>query len=368
MIPMDKLSGIEERYREIEEELAKPEVYSDYHKYSALAKEKAEIEPIVEKFRRYKEVLGRIEESKAIIEEEDDDELVELAKEELKELEDEKERLEREIKILLLPKDPNDEKNIFLEIRAAAGGEEAALFAADLFRMYSRYAERKGWKVQILDANITGRGGFKEVIALIEGKGAYSRLKYEVGVHRVQRVPETESGGRIHTSTATVAVLPEVEEAEVEIRPEDLKIEVFRASGPGGQHVNVTDSAVRITHIPTGIVVQCQDERSQHKNREKAMRVLRAKLKEMMERQRQEEIAQERRKQVGTGERSEKIRTYNFPQNRVTDHRIGLTLYRLEDILDGDLDEIIDALVAHDQAERLKRMGEEERGGKSGHS
>ena len=356
MIPFDKLQAIEERFVELEQELARPEVYSDYERFKRLAKEKAEIEPVVEKFRELKEVLSRVAESKEIIEDGSDEELVELAKEELKELEKRQEELEREIKVLLLPKDPNDEKNIFLEIRAAAGGEEAALFAADLFRMYSRYAERKGWKVQILDANVTGRGGFKEVVALIEGKGAYSRLKFESGVHRVQRIPETESGGRIHTSTATVAVLPEVEEEEVEIRPEDLRVDVFRASGAGGQHVNVTDSAVRITHIPTGIVVQCQDERSQHKNKEKALRILRAKLKEMMERKRQEEISQERRKQVGTGERSEKIRTYNFPQNRVTDHRIGLTLYRLEDILDGDLDEIIDALVAHDQAERLKRM------------
>ncbi len=356
MIPVEKLRGIEERFEEIEKKLANPEVYSDYETYRKLAKEKAELEPIVVKYRELKEVLERIAESKEIIDEESDEELVELAKEELKELEEKREQLEKELKILLLPKDPNDEKNIFLEIRAAAGGEEAALFAADLFRMYARYAERKGWKIQLLDANVTGRGGFKEVVALIEGKGAYSRLKYESGVHRVQRIPETESGGRIHTSTATVAVLPEVDEEEVEIRPEDIRIDVFRASGAGGQHVNVTDSAVRITHIPTGIVVQCQDERSQHQNREKAMRMLRAKLKEMMERQRQQEISEERRKQVGTGERSEKIRTYNFPQNRVTDHRIGLTLYRLGDILDGDLDEIIDALIAHDQAEKLKRM------------
>ncbi len=355
---IEKLAEIEEKFRKLEEELSKPEVYSDYEKMKKIAKEKAELEPIVEKFQNLKETLKRIEECEEIIDQDADRELVELAKEELKVLEEEKERLESELKLLLLPKDPRDEKNIFLEIRAAAGGEEAALFAAELFRMYSRYAERKGWKVQLLDVNVTGRGGFKEVVALIEGKGAYSRLKYEVGVHRVQRVPETESGGRIHTSTATVAVLPEVEEFEVEIKPEELKIETFRASGPGGQHVNVTDSAIRITHLPTGIVVQCQDERSQHKNREKAMRILRAKLKEMMEKKQQEEISEERRKQVGTGERSEKIRTYNFPQNRVTDHRIGLTLYRLEDILDGDLDEIIDALIAYYQAERLKNMME----------
>ncbi len=355
---LEKLKEIEAKYEMIEGELAKPEVYSDYERMKRLAKEKSELEPIVSKFRKLKEIMGRIDECREIIENEEDRELEELAKEELRELEGEKERLERELKLLLLPKDPRDEKNIFLEIRAAAGGEEAALFAAELFRMYSRYAERKGWKVHLLDVNVTGRGGYKEAIALIEGKGAYSRLKYEVGVHRVQRVPETESGGRIHTSTATVAVLPEAEEYEVEIKPDELKIETFRASGPGGQHVNVTDSAIRITHIPTGIVVQCQDERSQHKNREKAMRILGAKLKEMMERKQQEEISEERRKQVGTGERSEKIRTYNFPQNRVTDHRIGLTLYKLEDILDGDLDEIIDALIAHYQAEKLKNLTE----------
>ncbi len=355
---VEKLAEVEDKYKKLEEELSKPEVYSDYEKMKKLAKEKSELEPIVEKFQDLKETLKRIDGCEEIIEQEEDRELVELAKEELKELEERREQLESELKLLLLPKDPRDEKNIFLEIRAAAGGEEAALFAAELFRMYSRYAERKGWKVQLLDVNITGRGGFKEVVALIEGKGAFSRLKYEVGVHRVQRVPETESGGRIHTSTATVAVLPEAEEFEVEIKPDELKIETFRASGPGGQHVNVTDSAIRITHLPTGIVVQCQDERSQHKNREKAMRILRAKLKEMMEKKQQEEISEERRKQVGTGERSEKIRTYNFPQNRVTDHRIGLTLYKLEDILDGDLDEIIDALIAYYQAERLKNMME----------
>ena len=357
---LSKLKEIEERYRKLEEELAKPEVYSDFERMKKLAKERSEIEPIVEKYHELEEVLTKMKECEEIIDANEDRELVELAKEELKELKEKREKLEKDLMVLLLPKDPYDEKNIFLEIRAAAGGEEAALFAAELFRMYARYAERKGWKVQILDAHVTGLGGYKEVIALIEGKGAYSRLKFEVGVHRVQRVPDTESGGRIHTSTATVAVLPEVEEEEIEIKPEELKIETFRASGPGGQHVNVTDSAVRITHIPTGIVVQCQDERSQHKNREKALRILRAKLKELSEKKKQEEIAQERRKQVGTGERSEKIRTYNFPQNRVTDHRIGLTLYRLQDILDGDLDEIIDALTAHFQAERLKQMLEVE--------
>lgn len=356
MIPIGKLQAVEEKLKAIERELENPEIYRDPDKVAKLAKEKKEIEPIVEKFREYKRTLERLNECKAILDEETDEILVELAKEEKKELEKKLEEIERELKILLLPKDPNDEKNVFLEIRAAAGGEEAALFASDLLRMYTRYAERKGWKVEILDANVTGLGGFKEVVALIEGKGAYSRLKYESGVHRVQRIPVTESGGRIHTSTATVAVLPEAEEFEIEINPEDLKIETFRASGHGGQHVNVTDSAVRITHIPTGIVVQCQDERSQYKNKEKALRILRARLKDMMEKKREEEIAEERRKQVGTGERSEKIRTYNFPQNRVTDHRIGLTLYRLEDVLDGDLDEIIEALIAFYQAERIKNM------------
>lgn len=358
MIPVEKLREIEKKFEEITKQLESPEIYSNPEKLAALSKERKELEPIVEKFREYRRILERLEECKYILEEEKDDELIELAKEEKKELEDRIEEVEREIKILLLPKDPNDEKNVFLEIRAAAGGEEAALFAADLLRMYTKYAEKKGWKVQIVDANVTGLGGFKEVIALIEGKGAYSRLKYESGVHRVQRIPVTESGGRIHTSTATVAILPEAEDFEVEIKEEDLKIETFRASGHGGQHVNVTDSAVRITHIPTGIVVQCQDERSQHKNKEKALRILRARLKDMMERKKQEELSQERKKQVGTGERSEKIRTYNFPQNRVTDHRIGLTLYRLEDILEGDLDEIIDALIAYYQAEKIKSMEE----------
>ncbi len=358
MIPIEKLRDIEKKFEDITKQLESPEIYRDPEKLAALSKERKELEPIVEKFREYRRILERLEECKYILEEESDEELIELAKEEKKELEDRLEEVEREIKILLLPKDPNDEKNVFLEIRAAAGGEEAALFAADLLRMYTKYAEKKGWKVQIVDANVTGLGGFKEVIALIEGKGAYSRLKYESGVHRVQRIPVTESGGRIHTSTATVAILPEAEDFEVEIREEDLKIETFRASGHGGQHVNVTDSAVRITHIPTGIVVQCQDERSQHKNKEKALRILRARLKDMMERKRQEELSQERKKQVGTGERSEKIRTYNFPQNRVTDHRIGLTLYRLEDILEGDLDEIIDALIAYYQAEKIKSMEE----------
>jgi len=287
-----------------------------------------------------------------------DEEIRRMAAEELKRLEGELRDVQRELKLALIPKDPRDARNVVLEIRAGTGGEEAALFAADLFRMYSRYAERKGWKVEVLSHHPTGMGGFKEVIALIEGKGAYSRLKYESGVHRVQRIPVTESQGRIHTSTVTVAVLPEAEEVEVQIDPKDLRIDVFRASGPGGQHVNVTDSAVRITHLPTGLVVQCQDERSQHKNKAKAMKILMARLLELKRKEQEEKIAKERRSQIGTGERSERIRTYNFPQRRVTDHRIGLTLYRLEEVLEGDLDEIIEALIAHYQAEALRRMEE----------
>ncbi|MGC8754062.1 MAG: peptide chain release factor 1 [Thermosulfidibacteraceae bacterium] len=358
MIPVEKLKEIEKKFEEINRKLESPEVFSDPEKIAILSKERKELEPLVEKFREYQNLIKELKECEFILDNESNEELIDLAKEEKKYLEERIEEVERELKILLLPKDPNDEKNVFLEIRAAAGGEEAALFAADLFRMYAKYAEKKGWKVEIVDANVTGLGGFKEVVALIEGERVYSRLKYESGVHRVQRIPVTESGGRIHTSTATVAILPEAEDYEIEIREEDLKIETFRASGHGGQHVNVTDSAVRITHIPTGIVVQCQDERSQHKNKEKALRILRARLKDMMERKKQEELSQERRKQIGTGERSEKIRTYNFPQNRVTDHRIGLTLYKLEDILEGDLDELIDALTTYYQAEKIKSMEE----------
>ncbi len=349
---VQRLEEVVARYEELERLMGDPAVATDHQRLAELAQEQAELRPLVEAYRRYKDVLARLEEARQLL---DDEELGDLAREEARDLEEEKERLEQQIKVLLLPKDPNDERNVIMEIRAGAGGEEAALFAADLARMYMRYAEQKGWKTEILSSSPTGLGGYKEIVFLVKGKGAYSRLKYESGVHRVQRVPETEASGRIHTSTATVAVLPEMEAVEVHIDPKDLRIETFRASGAGGQHVNRTDSAVRITHLPTGLVVSCQDARSQHQNREKALQILRARLYAMEQERRQRELGERRRLQVGTGERSEKIRTYNFPQNRVTDHRIGLTLYRLQDVLDGDLDEIIDALTAADQAERLKR-------------
>ncbi|HHI96713.1 MAG TPA: peptide chain release factor 1 [Thermodesulfatator atlanticus] len=350
---LQKLDAVEKRFEELTEKLADPAVVSDRQKYAQIAREHAELSEIVETYREYRKVLEEIKNNKELLED-SDEELVKLAREELKELEARREELEKKLMLLLLPKDPNDEKNIMLEIRAGTGGEEAALFAADLFRMYSRYAERKGWEVEILDVNPTGLGGFKEIIALIKGKGAYSRLKYESGVHRVQRIPETESGGRIHTSAVTVAVLPEADEVDVEIRPEELKIDTMRASGAGGQHVNKTESAVRITHIPTGIVVYCANERSQHQNRARAMQILRTRLYELKLREQEEKIQAERRSQVGSGDRSERIRTYNFPQNRVTDHRIGLTLYKLEQVLDGELDDIIDSLITYYQTEALK--------------
>ncbi|AZR74014.1 peptide chain release factor 1 [Anoxybacter fermentans] len=353
---MEKLKQIEEKYNELGQRMADPSIHKNPKEYQKIAREHASLSEIVEKYHQYRDTINGIREAKKVLSESSDPELKELAQMELKELEPLKEKLEEEIPILLLPKDPNDEKNVIMEIRAGAGGDEAGLFAADLFRMYTRYAESKGWKIEILSSNASGIGGFKEVIFIVEGQGAYSRLKYESGVHRVQRVPVTESSGRIHTSTATVAVLPEAEEVEIEIDPKDLRIDTFRSSGHGGQHVNTTDSAVRITHLPTGIVVSCQDEKSQHKNKEKAMRVLRAKLYELAKAEAQAKIDEARKSQVGTGDRSERIRTYNFPQGRVTDHRINLTVHQLDQVLDGELDQFIDALITFDQTERLKKV------------
>ena len=350
---LNKLQVLEDKYIDLTEKISDMEIINDQKVWQKYMKEHADLEPIVFKYREYKNVLNDLSESKAILEEESDEELRELAKMEIAELEDQVEPLEAELKILLLPKDPNDEKNVIVEIRGGAGGDEAALFAGNLFRMYSRYAERRRWKMELLSASDTGVGGYKEVSFLIKGKGAYSRLKYESGVHRVQRIPATESGGRIHTSTATVAVLPEVEDVEVEINPNDLIIDVFRASGNGGQCVNTTDSAVRITHIPTGEVVSCQDEKSQLKNKEKALKVLKARLYDKALSEQHDEVAAERKSQVGTGDRSERIRTYNYPQGRVSDHRINLTLYKLDQFLDGDLDEMIDALITEDQTKKM---------------
>lgn len=352
---LEKLEEVAERYEKLSELLGNPEVLQDPAKYAELAKEKSSLEETVIKYQEYKNVLKTIEEDKQVLEEENDPELRELAEQELEELRNKIEQLENELKLLLIPKDPQDTKNAIVEIRAGTGGEEAGLFAGDLFRMYSRYAERKGWNIEIMNSHPQGIGGFKEIIFMVKGKDAYGQMKYESGVHRVQRVPKTEASGRIHTSAASVAVLPEAEEIEIQIDPNDLRIDVFRSSGPGGQSVNTTDSAVRITHIPTSIVVTCQDEKSQHKNKAKALKVLKARLLEKKRREEQEKIDATRRSMVSTGDRSAKVRTYNFPQGRVTDHRIGLTLYRLEEILDGDLDELIDQLRLADQAEKLKK-------------
>ena len=353
---LDKLMVLEDKYKELSEKVADPEIISDQPTWQKLMKENSELEPIVMKYREYRKVNETIAESKQILEEESDEDLRELAKMELSEAESQIAEIEDELKLLLVPKDPNDEKNVIVEIRGGAGGDEAALFAGDLFRMYSRYAERKGWKTSLMSSNETGVGGYKEVSFLIKGKGAYSRLKYESGVHRVQRIPTTESGGRIHTSTATVAVLPEVDDVEVQINPEDLRFDVFRASGNGGQCVNTTDSAVRLTHIRTGEVVSCQDEKSQLKNKEKALKVLKARLYDRALADQQKEISAERKSQVGTGDRSERIRTYNFPQGRVSDHRINLTLYKLDSFIDGDIDEMIDGLITVDQAEKMSSI------------
>ena len=352
---LDKLHAVEEKYRELESLISDPAVLADMPKWQKLSREHAQLAPVVEKYREYKKVREGLAEAKAIFDDNPDADMRRLAEDEIAELRPRLEALERELPILLLPKDPNDAKNVIVEIRGGVGGEEAALFAGDLFRMYARYAERRGWRVDVIDKNATEIGGFKEISFSVDGAGAYSFLKYESGTHRVQRVPVTESSGRIHTSAVTVAVLPEAEEVEVEIAPADLRIDTYCASGAGGQYVNRTETAIRITHLPTGIVVQCQDEKSQLKNKEKAMRVLRARILEAAREEQAATVAADRKSQVGSGDRSERIRTYNFPQGRVTDHRIGLTLHKLAAVLDGDLDELLSALITADQAEKLRQ-------------
>lgn len=348
----DKLDLTLEKYEELSLKVSDPDIINDQPVWQKYMKEMGEMEPIVTKYREYKKAKQDLAGTKQMLDE-GDEELRELAKMELPELEENLETLSKELQILLLPKDPNDDKNVIVEIRAGTGGEEAALFGSDLLRMYMRYAERRGWKTELMDQNDTGIGGIKEAVMMIKGKGAFSRLKYESGVHRVQRVPETESSGRIHTSAATVAVLPEVDDVEIEINPNDVRVDVYRSSGNGGQSVNTTDSAVRLTHVPTGLVVTCQDEKSQIKNKDKAFKVLRARLYDIKMQEQNKEISDQRKSMVGSGDRSERIRTYNFPQGRVSDHRIGLTLYKLDYFLDGDLDEIIDGLIASDRAEKL---------------
>jgi len=351
---IEKLKQFNQRFEEIGNEMSQSEIISDREQYATLAREYADLEPVIKKSKEYQKVMAQITDTEHLIESENDDEIVEMAKEELMMLQERAEQLEREIQRLIIPPDPNDEKNVVLEIRAGTGGDEAGIFAGDLFRMYQKYCENQGWKLEILDANFAERGGFKEVIASISGKNVYGRLKYESGVHRVQRVPETETQGRIHTSAASVVVLPEVQDIEFQVNPNDLRIDVFRASGHGGQHVNTTDSAVRIVHVPTGIMATCQDEKSQHKNKAKAMKVLKARLYDLELRKQQDQISNQRRSMIKTGDRSDKIRTYNYPQGRVTDHRIHLTLYRLNEIMEGDIDMLIDELQKADQEQELK--------------
>lgn len=350
----DKLDFIVEKYQELAEKVADPEVIANQKEWQRLMKEMSDMEPIVREYTAYKKAKEEFEEAKELFDAEDDEEMRELAREEIKELETQIEESTASLRLLLLPKDPNDGKNVILEVRAGTGGDEAALFGNDLLRMYLRYAERMRWKTEIIEINDTEIGGVKEAVVLIKGKGAYSRLKYESGVHRVQRVPETESGGRVHTSAASIAVMPEVDDVEVNLNPSDVRVDVYRASGNGGQCVNTTDSAVRLTHMPTGLVVTCQDEKSQIKNKEKAFKVLKSRLYDLMQQEQNDKIAAERKSQIGSGDRSERIRTYNFPQSRITDHRIGLTLYKLDAFLDGDLDEVIGALITEDQAAKMK--------------